>query len=517
LVTSFAILATTKGYEQIRDSSGRFVTRQPSIRITPGASTAGIHTHDSTDPISSFANTRPSSSLSTYEILYNTQTTTPFELTPPISPIKTPSSPLPNVRPPSPHGDIMATEHVAAFHGDKKEENPEDFLRSFFRRMGAANDDVKKQQFPNFLQADSAADEWFDELTQVEKKDWPAIEAAFHLRWPRKKAAKKAREEYEAEITGLGLKTEDLGKKETIAGREVYSHIAWADEMAAIVKGAKLEATTTYIGHVRKELPKVLKDKVGTVHADWGAFLQAVRDVDIEHIKDGADTWRKEQDTRKKEQDEQETLRKRIQQLEKLTASPTAPLRQQMTSFGIGNSPQPSQQVTTSSANPFASNTGGRGNLFQTTLPRPAAQINSRPQATLADRTALMACILKYPHHPDTEAGRQAHRAQQADWARTHGLNAMVTESTPYPLRPGTSPVGSGECFTCGFQGHMGRRDGSTCGGNRALHPHEQTWRAISSRILRQTRSVANIQLIAMDDYGTAWQEGQGNEDGPSN
>jgi DNA-binding CsgD family transcriptional regulator len=84
----------------------------------------------------------------------------------------------------------------------------------------------------------------------MEKKDWPAIEAAFHLRWHRKKAAKKAREKYEAEITSLGLKMEDLGKKETIAGREVYTHIVWADEMAAIVKGAKLSTTTTYIGHV---------------------------------------------------------------------------------------------------------------------------------------------------------------------------------------------------------------------------------------------------------------------------
>jgi hypothetical protein len=44
----------------------------------------------------------------------------------------------------------------------------------------------------------------------------------------------------------------------------------------------------------------VLKDRVGTVHTDWGAFLQAVRDVDIEQIKDGVDAWRKEQDNKEK-------------------------------------------------------------------------------------------------------------------------------------------------------------------------------------------------------------------------
>lgn len=409
----------------------------------------------------------------------------------------------------------MPTEQVNPFHGDKEDENPEDFLRSFFRRMGTANDEVKKQQFRYFLQADSAADEWFEELPEKDKKDWNAIEAAFNKRWPRKKAAKKTAEEYEEEITGLRLKMEDLGKKEKTAGREVYSHIVWADKMATVVKGAKLETTTTYIGHVRKELPKLLREKVGAGYADWTTFLQAIRDVDLDYIRDGVDIWRKEQN-------EQEALKKRVQQLEKLTASPTAPLRQQMTTFGIGNPPNTTQQLRQAIAptNPFTGNSGGRGNLFQATQTAPTTtsqNTNPRPSATQADRVALLTCLQKYPHHPDTESGRQAHRAQQAEWAKTHGLNAFVTESTPYPLRPGTLPVGSGECFTCGFSGHMGRRDGSTCNGNRALHPHEQTWRAICSRILRQTRNTVNIQLVTVDDYGTTWQEVQENEDGPSN
>jgi hypothetical protein len=307
---------------------------------------------------------------------------------------------------------------------------------------------------------------------------------------------------------------EELGKKEKTAGREVYSHIVWADKMETLVKGAKIETTTTYIGHVRKELPKPIREKVGAGYTDWLSFLDAVRNVDIDHIRDGADMW-------KKEQDEKEGTRKRMLNLEKLTNSPTAPLRQQMTTFGIGNTNSTAQQPRQAPivpANPFMGATGGRGNLFQTPQTGNSPQ-NSTPRApaTLADRTALLACLQKFPHHPDTEPGRQAHRAQQAEWVKTHGVNAFVTESTPYPLRPGTLPVGSGECFTCGFSGHMGRRDGSTCGGNKALHPHEQTWRSISSRILRQTRAVANVQLVSVDDYGTTWQELQGNEDGLSN
>ena len=409
----------------------------------------------------------------------------------------------------------MPTEHVEPFHGDREDENPEDFLRSFYRRMGTATDDTKKKQFRYFLQADSVADEWFDDLKQGDKKDWESIEAAFSERWPRKRAAKKTTEEYEEEITGLKLNTEDLGKKEKTAGREVYSHIAWADKMTTIVKGAKIETTTTYIGQVRKELPKLLREKVGAGHSDWMDFLQVVQDVDVDHIRDGMSIW-------KREQEEQEAIKKRIQQLEKLTASPTAPIRQQLTSFNIGNMPQPPSQQprqgTTTTTNPFVGTTGGQGNLFQNPQAKTAPQTSTqRPPATQADRIALLTRLQKYPHHPDSEPGRQAHQAQQAEWVKTHGLGAFVMESTPYPLRPGTLPVGSGECFTCGFAGHMGRRDGSTCGGNRALHPHEQTWRAICSRILRQTRTTANIQMVAVDDYGTTWQEVQGNEDGPSN
>ena len=188
--------------------------------------------------------------------------------------------------------------------------------------------------------------------------------------------------------------------------------------------------------------------------------------------------------------------------------TPTTPLRQQMTSFNISNSPQPPQQVTAAPTNPFTSNAGGRGNLFQPTQSRNLSQSNNpRTPATLADRVALLACLQKYPHHPDMDAGRKAHQAQQVDWARTHGLNAVVTESTPYPLHPGMLPVRSGECFTCGFSGHFGCCDGSTCGDNKALHPHEQTWRSICAQILRQTHQAASVQLVTVEQDGMRCRE----------
>ena len=243
------------------------------------------------------------------------------------------------------------------------------------------------------------------------------------------------------------------GKEGEDVGQGNILHIAWADKMGTVVKGAKIETTTTYIGHVRKELPKLLREEVGGGYTDWTTFLQAIWDIDIDYIRDGVDIW-------KKEQDEQEALKKRVQMLEKVSASPTAPLRHQMTTFSIGNPAagptQPPQQAITTPANPFTGTTGGHGNLFQATQSANSQTNNPRPPATATDRAALLVHLQKHPHHPDTEPGRLVHCAQQAEWIKTHGIGVFVTESTPYPLRPGTQPVGSGECFTCGLSGHMG-------------------------------------------------------------
>jgi hypothetical protein len=90
--------------------------------------------------------------------MINNGTSTPFDFTPETSPTKPPNTPLPEPESSPPH-HIMATEQVKPFHGDKEDKNPEEFLCSFFRCMGMASDNVKKQQFRYFLQADSTADE----------------------------------------------------------------------------------------------------------------------------------------------------------------------------------------------------------------------------------------------------------------------------------------------------------------------------------------------------------------------
>jgi hypothetical protein len=407
-------------------------------------------------------------------------------------------------------------ETVTPFQGDKEGESPEDFLRAFYRRMSDKPDDTKKAQFPYYLQAYSVADEWYSDLTDDDKKSWTNIEAAFRKRWPKKKQVKKTEEEYEDEIVGRKLTTDDLGKKEKVEGMEVYSHVAWADKMAITIKSARLEKTTTHIRQVRRDLPEILGDKVGTGHADWNSFLQAIRDVDVDYIRD-------RMARRNKELEGKKVVDRRLQILEATNRSPTAPLRHQLSSVNI-STPAPNPNAA-NIGDPFANNSGGQGNLRFAANPAAPRQVrpaftspNPRPAPTPEQKTELRALLNALPHHPDTQAGRLAHQAQQAEWARTYGYGTRVTEKTPYPLRPGTAPVNSGECFTCGQLGHLGTRNGEHCAalGHRSLHPNEQQWRVICSRILKEPRVATNIHLIAFDDYGTSLLDVQGNGEGPS-
>jgi hypothetical protein len=483
---------------------------------------------------------RPSSQLSSSYELINTasQVNTPFTTSPTLSiphlppnpPTSTPETSPPPSTPSSPSNiepnaglpvttktEDMAAEIITPFHGDKEDENPEDFLRAFYRRMGDKTDDTRKAQFPYYLQADSVADDWYAGLVDNEKKTWGDVENAFRKRWPRKKQVKKTDEEYEDEIMGRKLKTEDLGKKEKVAGRDVYTHIAWADKMATSVKGAKWEKTTNHIRQVRKDLPTILREKIGTGHADWEAFLDAVRNVDVEEIRDSIDIRNKEQ----------AAIDRRFRMLGAMHNSPTAPLRQQLSTIAISS--QPPAPRTTVTGDPFTNASGGQGNLRFTANPTAPQYANAgkpvqanpipRPPPTAEQRAELRALLNTLPQHPDTQAGRQAHQAQQAEWVKTYGFGTRVTEKTPYPLRPGTAPVNSGECFTCGQVGHLGSRTGENCQalGHRPLHPYEQQWRVICARILKEPRRVADVRYLAIDDYGTTWQGIQGNEEGPSN
>ncbi|KIK11837.1 hypothetical protein PISMIDRAFT_63798, partial [Pisolithus microcarpus 441] len=51
-------------------------------------------------------------------------------------------------------------------------------------------------------------------------------------------------------------------------------------------------------------------------------------------------------------------------------------------------------------------------------------------------------------------AGWRAYQAQVVQWGRTHGEGTQVSESMPFPLKPGAAVICSRECYRCGTHGH---------------------------------------------------------------
>ncbi|KAJ7125735.1 hypothetical protein C8R46DRAFT_927594 [Mycena filopes] len=405
----------------------------------------------------------------------------------------------------------MAGSTLEPFNGDDASDSvtPQDFLRRFLREMGDKKDEVKVKQFKNYLLSGGDADVWYKALDPVVKADWDQTEAAFELRWPETVVVQKAQTEYEVELAETVLMEKDLGKKETVLGREVWTHVVWADKMQKLAAGAKVASGTMYITHTRRNLPDIIKDKIPSTFKDWAEFLKAVREVDIEHIRDGAEKLKKELENKK-------AIETRIAQLTEVVRqnqqSPTSGIRAQLTNTRIGATATPPARwpAPAPGASPFQTPAGGgRGNLF--TAPRPAYQPQAarppfQPQQPLEGepRRILLAAIARITQHPDTDEGRLAHANQQQEWFKVHG-NVEPSVSTPYPLRPGRAPVNSGECFRCGFTGHTNYQRRCLAPTDQCISMREQQWRRIATQALREVPvGVRAVGLASwdVDDFG---------------
>ncbi|KAJ7721126.1 hypothetical protein B0H16DRAFT_1603280 [Mycena metata] len=409
----------------------------------------------------------------------------------------------------------MAGSTLEPFNGDDSDViTPQDFMRRFLREMGDKKDEVKVKQFKNYLLSGGEADVWYRDLNAVVRADWGQTEAAFELKWPPMIVVKKAQTEYETELADTVLLEKDLGKKETVLGREVWTHVVWVDKMQKLAAGAKVAGGTMYITHARRGLPDIIKDKIHSTFKDWAEFLTAVREVDIEHIRDGAEKLRKEAE-------KQKAVEARIAQLAAVVerrdgraavqASPTSGIRAQLTNARISAPAQASARWPTpaAGANPFQNaGGGGQGNLFAAPHALYAAQAPRAPlqqQQPLEGepRRILLAAIGRITQHPDTDAGRLAHANQQQDWFQVHG-NVEMSVNTPYPLRPRRAPLNSGECFRCGLTGHTNFRHGCEAPPEQCLSMKEQQWRRVVTQALKEGPTVVCAVFASwdVDDFG---------------
>ena len=382
--------------------------------------------------------------------------------------------------------------------------------RSFLANATTA-DDQKIGLVELYLKSDSPAEEWFND-PGTPKKTWVDFETKFKTRFPNVKKAKKTAPELERELGAMRISTEELGKMEKYRGEDVHTHMIFAEKILDLAKRAKIETTTSGLWTVRDELPEILREKIPEDQPSWTAFAQAIKDINMGHIREGV---RKYKDKAASEARVNADIKLLIQRTGGANNrgnvppnSPTKAIRSQLANTTIS---QPQVDRATQS-NQFSSIGGNSGNLFNTRAPR--------PPATEAEKAILRSSLALYPLQPETPEGETAYLEQLRTWRRINGDN-HVTKSTGFPLRPGGAPPGSGECYNCGRAGH--RRIDCLTGNSKKIPQLEANFRAICGSVLGQpSRRTAQVNYVATNEedefawLNTASNENQGNGEGSS-
>ena len=322
----------------------------------------------------------------------------------------------------------MQLEQITEFAGTQEDAiQPLDFLKAIKRSFlanGTTTDDQKISLFELYLKSDSPAEEWYNDAN-TPKGTWADLEKEFRVRFPNVKKAMKTAPELERELGAMRITAGELGKTEKYRGEDVYTHMIFAEKILDLAKRAKIEGSTSGLWNVRDELPEVLREKVPENQQSWTAFAQAIKDVDMGHIREGV---RKHKEKATKDAKVDAEINLLMQRTASATMgnlnSPTKAIRAQLASTTI--SQQPIGQ--SNQGDIFGGTNGGGGNLFGNRTPR--------PPATDAEKATLKASIALYPIQPETPDGEAAYFEQLRAWRRTNGNNP-VSKTTGFPLRPG--------------------------------------------------------------------------------
>lgn len=65
---------------------------------------------------------------------------------------------------------------------------------------------------------------------------------------------------------------------------DVYTHMIFVEKVIVL---AKRENSTSGLWHVQDKLPEILREKIPENQPSWTAFVQAIKNVDMGHIREG--------------------------------------------------------------------------------------------------------------------------------------------------------------------------------------------------------------------------------------
>ncbi|KAG6809270.1 hypothetical protein H0H92_000924 [Tricholoma furcatifolium] len=393
---------------------------------------------------------------------------------------------------------------IQPFHGsiDQESENACDFInklkRSFMSRD--YSDEDKVQYFEWSLKDGSPAMEWFSGLTAAQKTTWASLCTAFDDQWPAGRVSAKSQAEKQEELAEARIKEDELGLKTKVNSVEMYTHIAWADKVERLAKAIP-DDNNLLVRATRDNMAPSLRTLIPHSNNTWQTFCTAVRNVSVAELKEK----KTERASTEKMKDDLKTVLKAQTQP---PPTPSKVLAATLDRFRIG-APIPAPNF---------------GQARPATTPRPAAPgpVPSRPGRTDAEKWAI---IQRLPAPvPLTDASRMAHAVQVAQWLSTNVGMTAATEDRPFPLKPGTAQLGSGECTGCGGMGHYE----SVCTSEVKLHPIESRWRRKANSIRKGATAAATTvnfvgdvpqlseeDLVLLERF-LVEQRGQGNGEGSS-
>ncbi|EDR12210.1 uncharacterized protein LACBIDRAFT_311353 [Laccaria bicolor S238N-H82] len=154
------------------------------------------------------------------------------------------------------------------------------------------------KSFGDNLKFVSPVDKWFKELTK--KTMWKEVEAESLTRFLPIEKAKRMETELERELCELRLRVEDLGKKEKYVGKEVYTHVIFAEKALSLAKQAEISNSSNLIWKVQDELPDIMHQKVKETYSTWTEFCTAIKEVEMARIQDGVKKHQKEKEEKEK-------------------------------------------------------------------------------------------------------------------------------------------------------------------------------------------------------------------------
>ncbi|KAI0264961.1 hypothetical protein BC834DRAFT_992386 [Gloeopeniophorella convolvens] len=377
--------------------------------------------------------------------------------------------------------------------GGEPHENPMEFLRFlnrfFMTSTKVASDKEKARYFSYCLASGSPADEWFAGLPKATADDWVALEPAFQAWWAPPQAIAKTDTEKTEELQGHKLDANVLGERVQFRGVSTFSHIAWADEALIKATACGLESRNEYLRDVLRNLPNALQAHVPSASLmTWTTFTAAVKVIDVEMLQRTA----REERERQAQAERLENLSNQYAALSAAQAQaqtqaqanhvdPTVALLQaQMGRLAIQHNQNVQQPVTVTTSQPTQAGqpTGGGGVPRLIAVPTAFNQRPPRAPMTETAKAELRQRLMAYPHQPNNPAGKNTYQQQLAQWHASRVPTAPVTELTPVPLKPGTSVICSGECYSCGAIGHNAR----DCV-HKAPHPNALTAEECHGRV----------------------------------